>query len=91
MTLKKSLNSQKRLKKNYLAKMKFESVFLLKMKMRNIYSKINKYASKHTLMVNILFLIIGLIIGILITYNYGIQIGHSKIYNNGSGICIGQC
>lgn len=36
-------------------------------------------------------LVLGLILGSLITYFFGLEIGPMKIYYNGTGICIGSC
>ena len=57
--------------------------------------KIKKFVSKHPLLINFIFLVIGLVIGVLISllinYYFGVQIGHSRIFYNGSGICINAC
>ncbi len=49
---------------------------------KKLYTKLNNFMSKHTLLVNIFFLTIGLLIGILITYYFGIKsIGSMSIGN----------
>lgn len=50
----------------------------------NLYKRINQHLGHHALIYIFLSLILGLIIGLLITYYFGINIGNSKLYHNGT-------